>query len=44
MEFENILYKKINALALITINREDKHNAISLKTLEELLKSVDFVV
>ena len=42
MEFENILYKKINALALITINREDKHNAISLKTLEELLKSVDF--
>ena len=41
MEFENILYKKINALALITINREDKHNAISLKTLEELMKSVD---
>ena len=41
MKFENILYEKINSLALITINRADKHNAISLKTLEELNEAVD---
>ena len=41
MKFENILYEKIDTLCLITINRAEKHNAISLKTLEELNKAVD---
>jgi enoyl-CoA hydratase len=41
MKFENILYEKIDKLCLITINRAEKHNAISLKTLEELNKAVD---
>tara|TARA_B100001173_G_scaffold290096_1_gene280407 strand:+ start:50 stop:826 length:777 start_codon:yes stop_codon:yes gene_type:complete len=42
MEFKNILYKRINSLALITINRAEKHNAISLDTLDDLNKSVDY--
>lgn len=43
MKFENILYEKIDNLALITINRADKHNAISLATVEELNSAVDIV-
>ena len=42
MEFRNILYKRTNSLALITINRVEKHNAISLDTLDDLNKSVDY--
>jgi len=34
--FENILYEIQGPMALITINRPDKHNAISLATLAEL--------
>lgn len=41
MKFENILYEIIGKLALITINRPEKHNAISLSTLEELNQAVD---
>lgn len=37
---ENTLYEVQGAMALITINRPDKHNAISLATLEELQASV----
>ncbi len=36
MSFENILFEKIDNLGLITINRPDKYNAISLATLSEL--------
>ena len=43
MEFENILYEIIESLAFITINRVHKHNAISLKTLDELNKAVEIV-
>ena len=41
MEFENILYENIETLAFVTINRADKHNAISLKTLDELNRVVE---
>ena len=41
MEFENLLYEVKGPLALITINRADKHNAISLGTLDDLLNAVD---
>jgi enoyl-CoA hydratase len=41
MKFENILYEKHKNLALLTINREHKHNAISLRTVEELSSAVD---
>lgn len=41
MKFKNILFKKIDTLALITINRAEKHNAISLNTLEDLNQAVD---
>ena len=41
MSFENILLDVEEPLALITINRPEKHNAISLKTLEELHLAVD---
>ncbi len=41
MTFKNILYELKNNLALITINRIKKHNAISLSTLEELNEAVD---
>ena len=40
MQFENILYEVIGSLAFVTINRADKHNAISLNTLDELNKAV----
>lgn len=36
MAYDNILYEVEGPMALITINRADKHNAISLATLEEL--------
>jgi enoyl-CoA hydratase len=38
--FENLLYEVQGQMALITINRADKHNAISLATLEELHQAV----
>ena len=41
MKFKNILYQKIDTLAVITINRAEKHNAISLETLEELNEATD---
>ncbi len=41
MTFDNILFEARNPLALITINRPKKHNAISLKTLEELHVAVE---
>jgi len=40
-EFHCILYETNDPLALITINRPEKHNAISLQTLEELQASVN---
>lgn len=40
MEFTQILYEKRGPLALLTINRPEKHNAISLKTLDELQQAV----
>jgi len=40
-DFSYILYKVTAPLALITINRPAKHNAISLATLEELHQAVD---
>ena len=36
MTFENILYEVQGPMALITIDRADKHNAISLATLADL--------
>lgn len=39
-EFNCILYEVTAPLALITINRPGKHNAISLETLEELHRAV----
>ena len=36
MNYQNILYEVQGPMALITINRADKHNAISLDTLDEL--------
>jgi enoyl-CoA hydratase len=39
--FDNILYAVNGPLALITINRPEKHNAISLGTLDDLLAAVD---
>ena len=41
MELENVLYEVEGPLALITINRADKHNAISLDTLDDLHTAVD---
>ena len=41
MTFDNILFDISAPLALITINRPEKHNAISLKTLEELHLALD---
>ena len=38
---ENVLYEVEGPLALITINRADKHNAISLDTLDDLHSAVD---
>ena len=39
--FENVLYAVRGPLALITINRPEKHNAISLATLDDLHAAVD---
>ena len=39
--FENVLYTTDGPLALITINRPEKHNAISLATLDDLHGAVD---
>ena len=41
MELENVLYEVRGPMALITINRADKHNAISLATLDDLHTAVD---
>ncbi len=40
MKFQNILYEVQGPMALITINRAAKHNAISLATLDELQMAV----
>jgi len=40
-QLENISYEVMDSLALITINRPAKHNAISLGTLKELHDAVD---
>ena len=40
-KFHFVLYETNDSLALVTINRPEKHNAISLQTLEELQASVD---
>lgn len=40
MSYENILYEVQGPMALITINRPEKHNAISLATLDELHAAV----
>lgn len=39
MSYDNILYEVQGPMALITINRADKHNAISLATLDELQRA-----
>ena len=36
MPYENLLYEVEGPLALITINRAERHNAISLGTLNDL--------
>ncbi len=41
MSFENIKVKKIENLSLITINRPQKYNAISIATLSELETALD---
>ncbi len=41
MELDNVLYEVRGPMALITINRADKHNAISLATLDDLHTAVD---
>jgi enoyl-CoA hydratase len=41
LELENVLYSVMGAMALITINRPEKHNAISLATLDDLHAAVD---
>ena len=41
MELEHLLYEVQGPMALITINRADKHNAISLATLDERHLAVD---
>ena len=39
-DFENVLYEVTESLALITIDRADRHNAISLATLADLQAAV----
>ena len=41
MQLENVLYEVQGPMALVTINRADKHNAISLATLDDLHAAVD---
>ena len=38
---DNVLYSVAGPMALVTINRPEKHNAISLATLEDLHTAVD---
>ncbi|HCP49325.1 MAG TPA: enoyl-CoA hydratase, partial [Gammaproteobacteria bacterium] len=40
MMYDNILYEVDGPMGLITINRPEKHNAISLATLDELQAAV----
>ena len=40
MAYDNILYEVDGPMALVTINRPAKHNAISLATLDELQAAV----
>ena len=40
MAYDNILYEVNGPMALATINRPEKHNAISLATLDELQAAV----
>ena len=40
MAYDNILYEVDGPMALVTINRPTKHNAISLATLDELQAAV----
>ena len=40
MPYENLLYEVEESLALITINRPERHNAISLATLDDLHAAV----
>ena len=40
MAYDNILYEVDGPMALATINRPEKHNAISLATLDELQSAV----
>ena len=40
-DFDNVLYSVRGPMALITINRPEKHNAISLATLDDLHAAVD---
>ena len=42
MEYKNLLYEVRKSMALITINRPEKHNAISLATLDELQAAVEY--
>ena len=37
----NVVSDKDGPMALVTINRPDKHNAISLQTLSELHSAID---
>ncbi len=41
MSYENILYEAEGPLALITINRPGRHNAISLATLDDLHAAIE---
>ena len=41
LELENVLYSVMGPMALITINRPEKHNAISLATLNDLHAAAD---
>ena len=41
MDYNQILYEQRGSLAALTINRPEKHNAISLETLDELQAAVN---
>ena len=41
MEYKTILYHEHGGVALITLNRPDKRNAISFELVEELMKALD---
>ena len=41
LELNNVLYSVRGPMALVTINRPEKHNAISLATLDDLHAAVD---